>query len=408
MIIPIDHINLKQYTYSLPDDRIAMYPVEKRDQSKLLVRKPNGELSNDLFANIHQYLKSGSHLFFNNSKVIPARLIFFNAEGSRIEIFCLKPVDPSDYGVSLSRHTSCVWECMIGNLKKFNRSEIEITLALNNAVFKLKAERLDAKGNIAIIRFSWNSETFTFAEVLSLVGQTPLPPYIKRHPVSSDRERYQTIYSLAEGSVAAPTAGLHFTSEVFNQIAGKNITSHEVTLHVGAGTFQPIKKDNILDHEMHAEYFSITEDTIKGLLCADGKVICVGTTTVRTLESLYWIGVKLSMNPEILPGELGLEQWECYHLQPDIPADKAFSAIDQWLKKFNLKHTLVPTRLMIVPGYSFHVAGSLITNFHQPGSTLLLLIAAFIGDSWRETYEHALKNGFRFLSFGDSSLLLSQ
>jgi S-adenosylmethionine:tRNA ribosyltransferase-isomerase len=408
MNTPIDHINLKQYTYSLPDDRIAMYPAEARDQSKLLVRMPSGELSSDLFANIQQYLKSGSHLFFNNSKVIPARLIFFNDTGARIEIFCLKPVDPADYELSLSRHTNCVWECMIGNLKKFNRSEIELTLAINNAAFKLKAEKLDINGNIAIIRFTWNSEILTFAEVLSFAGQTPLPPYIKRHSVSSDRERYQTIYSSAEGSVAAPTAGLHFTSEVFKLIADKNISCHEVTLHVGAGTFQPIKKDNILDHEMHAEYFSITEDTINDLLRANGKVTCVGTTTVRTLESLYWIGVKLCINPEILPGELGLEQWECYHLQSDIPADKAFSAIDQWLKKFNLKHTMVPTRLMIVPGYSFHIAGNLITNFHQPGSTLLLLIAAFLGESWRAMYDHALKNGFRFLSFGDSSLLLNE
>ncbi len=407
MFSSIDNINIQDFNYILPDDRIALYPAEKRDHSRLLVRFANGEILDDHFHNLPVYLNGGNKLFFNNSKVIPARLLFFTPNGARIEIFCLKPVDPFDYALSLSSLLTCQWECIIGNTRKFREPQLETILVHNDTEISFRAEKVNQQGNIATIRFSWNNKGLTFAEILQLAGKTPLPPYIKRNADPVDRERYQTVYSTNEGSVAAPTAGLHFTRDVLHRIESNRITCHEVTLHVGAGTFQPVKHDNIARHQMHAEFFIITDTLMEELMAAETRVICVGTTTVRTLESIYWVGVKLLEHAGILPGDLKLEQWECYTLSQNIPAKNALSSVYEWLKHNNLKKAMIPTQLLIVPGYTFRITGTLITNFHQPGSTLLLLVAAFIGDAWKAVYDHALKQGYRFLSYGDSSLLFT-
>lgn len=404
---PIANISPGQFTYKLPEERIALFPVEKRDSSKLLIRKPDGSLHEDVFRNVADYLPENSHLYFNNSRVIPARLIFTKESGSRIEIFCLRPVEPSDYTSSLSSTKSSTWECMIGNLRKFNTDLIQMKLTYRRRVFTLYAEKKSCKNNIAVICFEWDNDELSFSEILYLIGQTPLPPYIKRKPAEIDRERYQTVYSRSDGSVAAPTAGLHFTEEVLESLVSRSITRHEITLHVGAGTFQPIKAKLINDHEMHVEFFEITHSLIQSVSMMHDKACCVGTTTIRTLESLYWLGVKLLVEKDE-PEFLHLEQWEPYHLPEIYSTAQSFEALGNWLEKRRIHNTMASTQLMIVPGYDFRMADKLITNFHQPGSTLLLLIAAFIGESWRNLYEYAINKGFRFLSYGDSSLLIRQ
>jgi len=406
-LIPNKNIRADDFTYQLPGDRIAMFPAEIRDQSRLLIRFNDSSLHEDKFSMIAKYLAPGSHLFFNNSRVIPARLVFSKETGSQIEVFCLRPAGQANYASTLSSTGECLWECMIGNLKRFTPEYLGKDIPINGGILHLRAEKLDVSGNIATIKFTWNNREVTFGEILSIAGQTPLPPYIQREPVSSDRERYQTIYSKSEGSVAAPTAGLHFTKSVFRSISDKQISSHSITLHVGAGTFQPVKAERIGDHRMHAEYFEVTTDLVQLLANLGKKVSSVGTTTVRTLESLYWLGVKLIVLRHELPNSLELEQWEPYGLPQDYSMEQAFEALVQWFSRHNSTFTMASTKLMIIPGYKFRVTDTLITNFHQPGSTLLLLIAAFIGDSWRETYNYALDNGFRFLSYGDSSLLFN-
>jgi S-adenosylmethionine:tRNA ribosyltransferase-isomerase len=398
------NINPDHYNYDLPDERIAMYPVQIRDKSRLLVRKKNGSLQDDFFGNIADYLEEESHLFFNNSRVIPARLAFQKSTGARIEIFCLNPIDPASYSLSLSSFKTCIWECIIGNLKRFTET-VDLEIYAPKGSIHLQAEKLQSTGNIATVRFSWDHDQVSFAEILDIAGQTPLPPYIKRSPDSSDKERYQTIYSRFDGSVAAPTAGLHFTSEVFEKLAMKNITTHEVTLHVGAGTFQPVKSSSIGDHEMHAEIFTITSDLIQLLKKMPNKVACVGTTSIRTLESLYWIGVKILATPGSVLNNLSLGQWEAYELPKEYSLEQSMNALEMWFYRQKIEQSMASTKLIIVPGYKFRVAGTLVTNFHQPRSTLLLLIAAFIGDSWKEIYNYALDRKFRFLSYGDSSLL---
>ncbi len=364
-------------------------------------------MQEDIFRNVATYLPEHSHLYFNNSRVIPARLVFTKDSGSRIEIFCLRPLEPSDYASSLSATQNSTWECMIGNLKKFNTDLIQMKLTYGRKVFTLKAEKKSCTNNIAVICFAWDNEELSFSEILYLIGQTPLPPYIKRKPAQIDRERYQTIYSRSDGSVAAPTAGLHFTEEVLDSLLSRSITRHEITLHVGAGTFQPIKTKLISDHAMHAEFFEITPSLIQSLSTMHDKVGCVGTTTIRTLESLYWLGVKLLVEKNE-PQYLHLGQWEPYHLPEIYSTAQSFEALGNWLEKQRIHKTMASTQLMIVPGYNFRMADKLITNFHQPGSTLLLLIAAFIGESWRNMYDYAMNKGFRFLSYGDSSLLIRQ
>jgi S-adenosylmethionine:tRNA ribosyltransferase-isomerase len=404
---PFENISLSEYTYELPEERIAAFPMENREESLLLVYEKGGKIHHNHFRNLADYLEKGDHLVFNNSRVIPARLIFTKNTGSKIEIFCLAPADPVQYDLSLGSKGNCTWECMIGNLKRFTGRNLTLEIETNGLPIRLNAEKLKQTGNLAEIRFSWHPDTATFAEILSFIGKTPLPPYIKREPEESDRERYQTIYSKKEGSVAAPTAGLHFTDKVFGRLKSKNITVHEVTLHVGAGTFQPIKGDSLQKHTMHAEFIQVSRDFIHTMSELNQPVVAVGTTSVRTLESLYWMGVKLlqgSTDSEALK----LDQWEAYGLKQDVSIQDAFRSLDKWLADQRMNEFFSSTRLMIVPGYRFRMIKTLITNFHQPGSTLLLLVAAFIGSSWKEAYQYALGNGFRFLSYGDSSILFSR
>lgn len=402
---PFADITTEQYTYDLPEERIALFPADNRDDSRLLIRKKDGTLGQDSFRNLSRHLRPGSSIFMNNSKVIPARLLFTKDTGSRIEVFCLNPTEPSDYARSLSATSTCVWECMVGNMKRFNKGSLLMFPEINGTRVILRAEKLSQNGNIAEVRFSWEPDTINFAAILSEIGKTPLPPYIKREAMELDRERYQTVYSKHNGSVAAPTAGLHFTASVFEQLRRKKITSHELTLHVGAGTFQPIKSSRVLDHEMHAEVFTVRRDLIRILADADSRVTCVGTTSVRTLESLYWLGVKIIQTGGPADGNLQIEQWEPYYLPQKYSMKQSFEAFGEWMEQRREKELAGSTRLMIVPGYEFRAVDTLITNFHQPRSTLLLLIAAFIGESWKDTYHYALQNGFRFLSYGDSSLL---
>jgi len=404
-LISIEHLKSSEFNYELPPDQIAAFPVSRRDQSRLLIRDSLGNLQEDIFRNVAVHIPEGSTIFFNNSKVIPARLIFNSSAGSRIELFCLQPLNPPEYGSSLISRGSCTWECMTGNSKRFKEHALHLNVICDKGNLALTAEKKALKGNKAEITFSWDNESVSFAEILAAAGNVPLPPYIKRKPVPEDRWRYQTIYSKIEGSVAAPTAGLHFTDEVLNSLVKRNIRPHEVTLHVGSGTFQPVKSEFVREHRMHAEYFEITAQTVEELSVLHERVTCVGTTTVRTLESMYWIGAKLALSRD-MPEILHLGQWEPYSLNECTP-EEAFHALSRWFGLRKDEKALASTSFMIVPGYRFRMTDKLITNFHQPGSSLLMLIAAFIGETWRDTYEYALKKGFRFLSYGDSSLLFN-
>jgi len=401
---PFKDIKSAYFSYKLPEERIALFPEENRDNSRLLIRYSDGTLVQDRFRNVASYLPAGTHLFLNDSKVIPARLIFKKETGSLIEVLCLQPDKPSDYALSLSATRTCTWQCMIGNMKRFGAGTLQMEVHLNDMSVVLKAEKISQSGDTALVRFLWNGPV-SFAAILSKIGQTPLPPYIKREEAESDRERYQTIYSRSDGSVAAPTAGLHFTNYVFEHLKSKSIYCHELTLHVGAGTFQPLKSTHIRDHDMHAETFMISGELIHQLAKLDTKATCVGTTSVRTLESLYWLGVKILHSRGLKPQDLHLNQWEAYHLPLTVPMKESFNSLRKWIDNQPEKEIVATTKLMIVPGYDFKTVNAMITNFHQPRSTLLLLIAAFIGDSWKDTYRFALKKGFRFLSYGDSSLL---
>lgn len=405
MLFPVGDIKPDKFTYELPGDRVAGYPVGQRDESRLLIRYPNGQLKEDVFKNIAGYLPAGSSIFFNNSKVIQARLYFMTSSGAKVEIFCLSPLDPPEYAGALSSNAACTWECMVGNARRFKERDLYLNIHVGNRVLVLKAEKLRSEGHAALIKFQWDDPHTSFAEILSVAGLTPLPPYIKREPEPEDRTRYQTVYSKIEGSVAAPTAGLHFTQEVLEQLSERRITRHEITLHVGAGTFQPVKTRFVKDHKMHAEFFEVSKSMVQRLADCKSSITCVGTTTVRTLESLYWIGARLAKDEEF-PDVLHLNQWEPYTLER-CPVEDAFGAICRWLERKKSECVLASTSLMIVPGYKFIVTERLITNFHQPGSSLLMLIAALIGDSWKEVYNYALDNGFRFLSYGDSSLLFN-
>jgi S-adenosylmethionine:tRNA ribosyltransferase-isomerase len=402
---PFISAETKQFIYDLPDERIARFPVKERDHSLLLVRKKDGGLFKDTFRHLADYLDDGCHLVFNNSRVIPARLVFVKPTGAYIELFCCRPVEPADYARSLFTAKFVIWECLAGNLKRFKGNSLSRKVRIKNTEINLVAEKVSQTGNVLLIKFSWNNDSINFAEILDEIGQIPLPPYIKRNPEEIDRFRYQTIYSKFEGSVAAPTAGLHFTEEVFGQLSRRHISHSEITLHIGAGTFQPIKAASYSDHDMHAEYFYVSGNMIRKLAVLNSKVVAVGTTTVRTLETIYWLGVKILHDQKLLPQEMHLGQWEAYQLPQNIPLKQSIEALGRWMEETNLSEFMTYTKLMIVPGYKFRMVNTLITNFHQPGSTLLLLVAAFIGDSWKDLYSYALNNGFRFLSYGDSSLL---
>lgn len=399
-------IKIQDYSYDLPQERIAKYPLEKRDSSKLLIYN-NSEITESRFNKLPSYIPKGSVMVFNNTKVVPARMFFRKETGAVIEIFCLEPVEPADYAVSFATCECCNWNVVIGNAKKWKSGEVYLICDDDNSDAKklnLRAQ-LVVKGdnNGSVVRFVWDGG-LSFSEVLDICGRIPIPPYLNRDTEALDYERYQTLYAKIRGSVAAPTAGLHFTSNVFEELDNKGVQRENVCLHVGAGTFVPVKSEYISDHKMHTEPFEVTLSFLEKL-CAleDGqKVIAVGTTSTRTLESLYFIGVQCIENGK--PGPV--EQWEPYRKEYVYTMKEAIGAIVSYMKMNNMDKLVARTGIIIVPSYKFRVVDMLVTNFHQPQSTLLLLISAFIGgNSWKNVYNYALDNGFRFLSYGDSSLL---
>ena len=398
-------IDINDYDYDLPENRIAQHPVNERDASKLLIYRTDC-LNHDTFRNIGAYIPRHSLLVFNNTRVIRARILFTKVSGAVIEILCLEPLAPSGYEISFSSAKPVEWKCLVGNLKKWKGGIISVPFKNKGEKYELRAEKIKDEGEAWRILFSWNCSGLSFGEVLELTGHIPLPPYINREDAPEDAKRYQTVYSLINGSVAAPTAGLHFTDDVMEKLKQKQIKSTFITLHVGAGTFKPVKSKNISDHEMHCEHFTVTQRTIEQLLEYQGNVIPVGTTSVRTLESLYWLGVKLMNDPSVDPAGLTLNQWEAYSLNQGIPAADALTSILSFLKKSCRLSLEASTSIMIVPGYRFRIINGMITNFHQPRSTLLLLVSAWAGKDWKNIYNYALENNFRFLSYGDCSLLI--
>ena len=401
------HIQIKEYNYSLPDEKIAKYPLVKRDQSKLLVYA-KGDITKDYFFNLPSYFKGDELIVFNNTRVIQARLHFQKTTGATIEVFCLEPYFPTDYNLNFQQTQSCSWLCMLGNAKKWKEGTLEKELLINEAPVTLTVQRGETIGTAHLITFSWNNASITFAELLEASGELPIPPYLNRATEESDIETYQTVYSKIKGSVAAPTAGLHFTPEVLDNLTKKGVKLGEVTLHVGAGTFKPVKSTEIADHEMHTEYIAVTKSTIKQLIDYKGKAIAVGTTSVRTLESLYHIGVYIKENPEVSEKELHISQWTPYETNYEKPISSidALQAIIDYLDKHKLEVLNSSTQIMIAPGYKFQIVKAIVTNFHQPQSTLLLLISSFVQGNWKAIYNYALENNFRFLSYGDSSLLI--
>lgn len=411
LLIPVNKdfnsnpILIDDYDYALPDERIAKYPLKERDQSKLLVYR-NGEISEDIFLNAVSHLPEHALLVYNNTKVIHARLLFQKSTGAQIEVFCLEPLAPSDYALSLGSTEGCSWKCMVGNLKKWKQGNLIRNISINGQSCQITASLIESAGNTHQIRFEWDNTLISFAEILDNAGELPIPPYLHRKTEESDKTTYQTIYSKIKGSVAAPTAGLHFTNQVLDSLKQKNIQTGELTLHVGAGTFQPVKAADIADHEMHAEVISVKKETIEKLLLHAGNVIAVGTTSVRTLESLYFIGIQI-LNDKVAPDKLiRVEQWEPYQQKTDISTEMALRAILNYLNNHQLTVLHAQTQIIIHPGYVFRVIRGMFTNFHQPRSTLLLLVSAFTGENWKKIYDYALSHNFRFLSYGDSSLLL--
>ena len=398
-------ININDYDYDLPADRIAQYPVEERDKSQLLIYKDD-KIPSDFFRNIDEYLPPDSLLVFNNTRVIRARIIFKKETGASVEILCLEPLSPFDYALSFGSKGPVEWKCIVGNLKKWKTGKLLTQFKYKGDQFNLYAEKLQSMGDAWKIRFRWNCEEISFDEVIEITGHIPLPPYINREDETEDSERYQTIYSSIKGSVAAPTAGLHFTLHVLDTIKGRGIKTAELTLHVGAGTFQPVKTNDIYMHEMHCEHFSVDAKTIILLIKNLGNILPVGTTSVRTLESLYWLGVKMIQNQAVDCSLTSLGQWEAYEMMSTVSAKESLEAVLNFLNERSSDLFQASTSIMIVPGYKFRITCGMITNFHQPRSTLLLLISAWTGKRWKDIYNFAMQNSFRFLSYGDSSLLL--
>lgn len=396
-------IKISDFTYDLPDNRIAKYPLTERDKSKLLTWKA-GEIGEDTFSNCASYLPRNAQLVFNNTRVIHARLFFRKETGAKIEIFCLEPVAPADYQISFQETETVTWKCMVGNSKKWKEGLLKNEFELNGKQVVLSAEKKAQTGNSIEINFSWTG-SFHFSEIIEQVGLLPIPPYLNRDTEEADEKTYQTVYAKIDGSVAAPTAGLHFTDTVFQQLAAKNITSKEVTLHVGAGTFQPVKSETIEGHTMHHEQVVIPKSIIEAFIQNPENIIAVGTTSVRSLESLYWLGLQLDTGgfnasyPEVL-------QWEPYENEASISTTEALQNILNFLNKSKLEAIQFSTQIIILPGYNFKIINGMFTNFHQPQSTLLLLVSAFIGKNWKDIYDYALANNFRFLSYGDSNLYL--
>ena len=397
------NINITDFSYDLPDSKIAKYPLQNRSDSKLLLWK-NSKISEETFKNAASYLPENSILVFNNTRVIHARLYFQKETGANIEIFCLEPVVPADYQLNFQETKKVIWKCMLGNAKKWKEGTLTKQIDIEGNKIELKANKISRNENSFEIEFTWNGG-FSFAQIIEYAGVLPIPPYLNRETEQSDEKTYQTVYAKIDGSVAAPTAGLHFTDEILSQLAEKNIETQEITLHVGAGTFQPLKTDNVSEHTMHHEKVIISKQFIGILAETERKVIAVGTTSVRSLESLYWLGVQLENNTfsKDFP-EIG--QWEPYENETNIPVKKALQNIIGFLNETGKNELQFSTQVIIVPGYEFKIISGMFTNFHQPQSTLLLLISAFLGNEWKNVYDFALANNFRFLSYGDSNLYL--
>ena len=402
------HIRIKDYNYDLPDERIAKFPLPQRDKSKLLVYN-HGEVSQDEFSNITRYLPQGALMVFNNTKVIQARLHFRKETGSLIEIFLLEPALPTDYEQMFQTTDACSWYCMVGNLKKWKGGPLTtmVEIAGQPAAIQLTAER-DMSCEMALkIDFKWTGNKLSFAELLDKAGELPIPPYLNRNTQESDKTTYQTVYSKIKGSVAAPTAGLHFTQRVLADIDQHGIDREELTLHVGAGTFKPVKSEEIEGHSMHTEYVCIRRTTLEKLLQHNCEAIAVGTTSVRTLESLYYMGCKVKANPNVSLEQLHVNQWEPYEPTPtSITPTESIGELTAYMDRNNLPSLHSSTQIIIAPGYQYKIVKRLVTNFHQPQSTLLLLVSAFVGGDWKSIYRYALDNDFRFLSYGDSSILI--
>lgn len=406
-------ISIKDYTYSLPEDRIPHYPLPERDESKLLIYK-DGKITKDIFRGIASHIPDKSLLIFNNTKVVEARLLFQKPTGGVIEIFCLEPHQQyADITTAMLQKEKVWWQCLVGGAAKWKAGQIlEKKINDGSKEIILRASFIEKKDDTFTIELSWSPATLHFAEVLHHTGAIPLPPYIKRAPDKSDKERYQTVYANSDGSVAAPTAGLHFTNLIFGNLKEKDIQADYITLHVGAGTFKPVKSETIQEHDMHAEWIDVHKTTIENILQnVDSNIIAIGTTSLRTIESLYWLGVKKTTDDSqhaTADTENGgcLLQWEAYQLaDKNITVKDALQALLDWMNKNNMERFVTKTQILIAPGYEFKIVKGLITNFHQPQSTLLLLVAALIGEDWRKVYDYALQHDFRFLSYGDGSLL---
>ena len=399
----IQEIAIAEYDYPLPDERIAKYPLAERDTSKLLLYK-GGEIIEEKFANLPSFIPQGALMVFNNTRVIQARLRFRKETGAQIEVFCLEPKQPADYQQMFQETKECVWQCLVGNSSRWKSGVLSQVINIGGVDVTLSVERVSSAA-VNLVRFFWDGG-FTFAELLEAAGELPIPPYLNRKTEENDKNTYQTVYSKVKGSVAAPTAGLHFTPAVLSALDAVGVQRGEVTLHVGAGTFKPVKSELIADHEMHEEYIEVQRGLLERIIAAGGAAVAVGTTSVRTLESLYFLGEKVSENPAIEESELCVGQWEPYNREHTLSTVEALTALLQWLDAKGLDRVHSHTRIMIAPGYKFRIVKAIVTNFHQPKSTLLLLVSAFIGGNWRKVYDYALAHGFRFLSYGDSSLLI--
>lgn len=398
----IPEIKIEDYNYPLPDERIAKYPLSERDASKLLIYR-NGNVSQDRFRNIAEQIPEGSVMVFNDTKVVPARLHFQRESGAHIEIFCLEPVLPEEYVTMFAVTERCRWKCIVGNVKRWKSDTLHLYNPLNDTEIEdmgLRADLVERCGETSIVEFTWKNGA-PFSKVLEICGSVPIPPYLNRDTENIDLERYQTLYARFRGSVAAPTAGLHFTEDVLNEIRSRNVVTDTVCLHVGAGTFLPVKSSNVAEHTMHREPFVVTLPLLERLIDKTGSLVAVGTTSVRTLESLYYIGVKCIESGK--PSDV--DQWEPYTREYPYTVQESLNAIADYLRANGLDELKVGTRIIIVPGYEFKLVDVLVTNFHQPQSTLLLLISAFVKGDWHNIYDFALENGFRFLSYGDSSIL---
>jgi S-adenosylmethionine:tRNA ribosyltransferase-isomerase len=418
------HIHISDYQYDLPDERIAKFPMARRDQSKLLLYN-KGEVGEDVFFHLPDYLPKGALMVFNNTKVIQARMHFRKTDangehtGALIEVFLLEPAEPADYEQMFQTTGHCAWYCLVGNLKKWKEDPLTRIIEVEGTPVEVTATRGSVHGTSHRIDFSWEVKSLTshpspltsqisFAAIIDTMGELPIPPYLNRETQDSDKTTYQTVYSKIKGSVAAPTAGLHFTPEVLADLDAHGIEREELTLHVGAGTFKPVKSEEMEGHEMHTEYISVRRDTITKLLNHDCQAIAVGTTSVRTLESLYYMGLKVIANPDLTEDQLHVSQWEPYHNgdSPQCDTQRSLQALADWMDAKGLEILHASTQIIICPGYDYKIVRMLVTNFHQPQSTLLLLVSAFVGGDWRKIYDYALAHDFRFLSYGDSSLLI--